>query len=74
MLITIIYHTDYRDEAKSLRNDIIAEWSDADTNMMGINDKINKAKYQIQLDGSVVYSGVNTTDNATIIDLIEERL
>jgi len=74
MLVTIIYHTDYRDEAKSLRNDIIAEWSDARTNMMGINNKINKAKYQIQLDGGVVYSGVNVTDNTTIINAIKERL
>ena len=74
MLVTIIYNTDYRSEANSLKSDIIEEWSDASVNMMGINDTINNAKYQIQLDGSVVYSGVNTTDNATIIDLIEERL
>ena len=74
MLVTIIYHTDYRDEAKSLRNDIIAEWSDADTNMMGVTSPINLAKYQVQLDGSVVYSGVNTTDNTTIINSIKERL
>ena len=74
MLITIIYHTDYRDEANSLKVDIIEEWSDASVNMMGINDTINNAKYQIQLDGSVVYSGVNTTDNTTIINSIKERL
>ena len=74
MLVTIIYHTDYRDEAKSLRNDIIAEWSNADTNMMGINDKINKAKYQVQLDGSVVYSGQSAGNNTTIINVIKERL
>ena len=74
MLVTIIYNTDYRDEANSLKLDIINEWSDASVNMMGINDTINKAKYQIQLDGSVVYSGVNTTDNTTIINSIKERL
>ena len=74
MLVTIIYNTDYRSEANSLKSDIIDEWSDASVNMMGINDTINNAKYQIQLDGSVVYSNVNTTDNTTIINSIKERL
>ena len=74
MLVTIIYNTDYRDEANSLKLDIINEWSDASVNMMGINDTINNAKYQIQLDGSVVYSNVNTTDNTTIINSIKDRL
>ena len=74
MLVTIIYNTDYRDEANSLKLDIINEWSDASVNMMGIRDAINNARYQIQLDGSVVYSGVNTTDNTTIINSIKERL
>ncbi len=74
MLVTIIYNTDYRSEANSLKLDVINEWSDASVNMMGINDSINNAKYQIQLDGNVVYSGVNTTDNTTIINSIKERL
>ena len=74
MLITIIYNTDYRSEANSLKLDVLDEWSDASVNMMGINDSINNARYQIQLDGSVVYSGVNTTDNTTIINSIKERL
>jgi hypothetical protein len=74
MLVTIIYNTDYRSAANSLKSDVLDEWSDASVNMMGINDTINKAKYQIQLDGSVVYSGVNTTDNTTIINSIKERL
>ena len=74
MLVTIIYNTDYRSEANSLKSDIIDEWSDASVNMMGINDTINNAKYQIQLDGSVVYSNVNTTDNTTIINLIKENI
>ena len=74
MLVTIIYNTDYRSEANSLKLDVINEWSDASVNMMGIKDSINKAKYQIQLDGSVVYSNVNTTDNTTIINSIKERL
>ena len=74
MLVTIIYHTDYRGEAKSLKSDVLSEWSDASVNMMGIRDAINKARYQVQLDGGVVYSGVNTTDNTTIINSIKERL
>tara|TARA_R110002012_G_scaffold298294_1_gene496624 strand:- start:298 stop:522 length:225 start_codon:yes stop_codon:yes gene_type:complete len=74
MLVTIIYNTDYRDEANSLKSDVLDEWSDANVNMMGIRDAINNARYQIQLDGSVVYSGVNTTDNTTIINNIKERL
>ena len=74
MLVTIIYNTDYRTEARALKEDIVNEWSDASVNMMGIKDTINNAKYQIQLDGSVVYSNVNSTDNTTIINSIKERL
>ena len=74
MLITIIYHTDYRDEANSLKVDIIEEWSDASVNMMGIRDAINNARYQIQLDGAVVYSGQSAGNNTTIINSIKERL
>ena len=74
MLVTIIYNVDFRSEANSLKSDILDEWSDASVNMMGINDTINNARYQIQLDGNVVYSGVNTTDNTTIINSIKERL
>ena len=51
MLVTIIYNTDYRDEANSLKSDVLDEWSDANVNMMGIRDAINNARYQIQLDG-----------------------
>ena len=74
MLVTIIYNTDYRDEANSLKSDIIDEWSDTSVNMMGIKDTINNAKYQIQLDGAVVYSGQSATDNTTVINSIKERL
>ena len=74
MLVTIIYNTDYRDEANSLKSDIIDEWLDASVNMMGIKDTINNAKYQIQLDGTVVYSGQSATDNTTVINSIKERL
>jgi hypothetical protein len=74
MLVTIIYNTDYRDEANSLKSDIINEWSDASVNMMGIRDAINNAKYQIQLDGAVVYSGKTAVDNTTVINNIKDRV
>ena len=74
MLVTIIYNTDFRTEANSLKSEIINEWSDASVNMMGINDAINNAKYQIQLDGAVVYSGQTAVDNTTVINNIKDRL
>ena len=74
MLITIIYNTDYRAEANSLKSDVLSEWSDTSVNMMGIKDAINNAKYQIQLDGAVVYSGQTAVDNTTIINNIKDRL
>tara|TARA_R100000458_G_C8136250_1_gene149241 strand:+ start:127 stop:351 length:225 start_codon:yes stop_codon:yes gene_type:complete len=74
MLVTIIYNTDYRDEANSLKSDVINEWSDVSVNMMGIRDTINNAKYQIQLDGAVVYSGQTAVDNTTVINSIKDRL
>ena len=74
MLVTIIYNTDYRDEANSLKSDVINEWSDVSVNMMGIRDAINNARYQIQLDGAVVYSGQTAVDNTTVINSIKDRL
>ena len=74
MLIVIVYSEGFESNAKSLRAAVKEKWDDASVNMMGIKDSINKAKYQIQLDGSVVYSGVNTIDNTTIINSIKERL
>ena len=74
MLVTIIYNTDFRSEANSLKTEVINEWSDASVNMMGINDAINNAKYQIQLDGAVVYSGQTAVDNTTVINSIKDRL
>ena len=74
MLVTIIYNTDYRTEARALKEDIANEWSDASVNMMGIKDAINNAKYQIQLDGAVVYSGQTAVDNTTVINNIKDRL
>ena len=74
MLVTIIYNTDFRSEAKSLKTEVINEWSYASVNMMGIRDAINNAKYQIQLDGAVVYSGQTAVDNTTVINSIKDRL
>jgi len=74
MLVTIIYNTDYRDEANSLKSDVLDEWSDANVNMMGIRDAINNARYQIQLDGAIVYSGQSAGNNSTIINNIKELL
>jgi len=74
MLVTVIYNTDFRTEANSLKSEIINEWSDVSVNMMGINDAINNAKYQIQLDGAVVYSGQTVVDNTTVINNIKDRL
>ena len=74
MLVTIIYNTDFRTEANSLKSEIINEWSGVSVNMMGIKDAINNAKYQIQLDGAVVYSGQAAVDNTTVINNIKDRL
>ncbi len=74
MLVTIIYNTDFRSEANSLKTEVINEWSDASVNMMGIRDAINNARYQIQLDGTVVYSGQTAVDNTTVINSIKDRL
>ena len=74
MLVTIIYNTDYRDEANSLKSDVINEWSDVSVNMMGIRDAINNARYQIQLDGAVVYSGQSAVNNTTVINSIKDML
>ena len=74
MLITIIYNTDFRNEAGSLKNDILEEWSDASVNMMGIRDALNGATYQVQHDGGVVYRGTTAGNNTTIINSIKARL
>lgn len=74
MLVTIIYNTDFRSEANSLKTEVINEWSDASVNMMGIKDAINNARYQVQLDGAVVYSGQTAVDNITVINSIKDRL
>ena len=74
MLVTIIYNTDYRSEAGSLKGAVLEEWSDASVNMLGIRDAINNATYQVQLDGSIVYTGRTAGNNTTIINSIKARL
>ena len=41
---------------------------------MGINGAINNATYQVQLDGSIVYTARSAGDNTTIINSIKARL
>ena len=65
---------EYAGEATSLRNAILEEWSDCKINKMGINGAINNATYQVQLDGSIVYTARSAGDNTTIINSIKTRL
>ena len=74
MLVTIIYNTDYRSEAGSLKGAVLEEWSDASVNMMGIRDSLSGATYQVQHDGGVVYRGTTAGNNTTIINSIKARL
>jgi hypothetical protein len=41
---------------------------------MGVKHSLSGAKYQIQLDGNILYRGDTTTDSTTIINSIKERL
>ena len=70
MLVTIIYSENMESNAKSLRSDVRAKWTDVNVNLMGTR----RTLYQIQLEDRVVYSADSVTDNNSIIDLIEERL
>ena len=74
MLVTKIYNTDYRTEAGSLKGAVLEERSDASVNMLGIRYAINNATYQVQLDGSIVYTGRTAGNNTTIINSIKARL
>ena len=74
MLVTIIYNTEYSSEAASLKGAILEEWSDCKINKIGVRDSLVGARYQVQLDGSVIYRGQTSTDNTTIINSIRERL
>jgi len=75
MLIVIVYSEQFTSNAKSLSKAVKDKWSDAKVNLMGVYGKHDEfAKYQIQLDKTIVYNEESVTDNGTIIDLIEERL
>tara|TARA_Y100000593_G_C4236804_1_gene299995 strand:+ start:157 stop:381 length:225 start_codon:yes stop_codon:yes gene_type:complete len=74
MEITVIYHTDFKNEALLLKKDLRERWSDASVNMIGILDHLSGAKYQIQLGQSIVTKSATPIDNTTVINLIEERL
>jgi hypothetical protein len=74
VLVTIIYNIDFRSNAYSLKESILDEWDDADINLLGINNTLNNAKYQVQFNGSIIYSSRTVTSNASIISLIEDIL
>ena len=74
MLVTIIYNIDFRSNAYSLKESILDEWDDADINLLGINNTLNNAKYQVQFNGNIIYSSRIVTCNASIISLIEDIL
>ena len=74
MLVTIIYNTEYAGEAGSLKGAILEEWSDCKINKLGIRGAINNATYQVQLDGSIVYTARSVGNNTTIINSIKARL
>ena len=74
MLVTIIYNTDFRVQADTLKADILQEWPDCSVNKIGVKDNLVGAKYQVQLDGNIVYTGKEPIDNTTIINSIKERL
>ena len=55
--------------------DIKTRWSDAEVNLMGVYGKTDSfSRYQVQLERSILYHNNVSTDNTTIINLIEERL
>tara|TARA_Y100000034_G_scaffold43703_1_gene53439 strand:+ start:1988 stop:2212 length:225 start_codon:yes stop_codon:yes gene_type:complete len=74
MLVVIMYNTDFKSQAISLKEEIKEEWEDVHINMIGISDHIGGAKYQVQLGTSVVSRSDSPVDNTTIINLIKERL
>jgi hypothetical protein len=74
MEITVIYHTDFNNEALLLKKDLREKWSNASINMMEIRNHIGGAKYQIQLGRSIVTKATTPIANTTVINLIEERL
>ena len=50
MLVTIIYNTNFKSNADSLRNDIKQEWADCNVNKLGVTESLIGAKYQVQFE------------------------
>ena len=75
MRVVIVYSNNLKSEAQSLKNDIKNKWSDAEVNLMGVYGKTDSfSRYQVQLERSILYHDNVSTDNTTIINLIEERV
>ena len=74
MLVTIIYNISFRDEAGSLDTAIKERWNDAQTNLMGVRDDIGGVRYQLQLNGAIIYRGDTPGSNSEILSLIEDGL
>ena len=74
MLVTIIYNISFRDEAGSLDTAIKERWDDAETNLLGIRDELGGARYQVQLNGTIVYRGDTPGSNSEILNLIQNGL
>ena len=75
MRVVIVYSNNLKSEAQSLKDDIKTRWSDAEVNLMGVYGKTDSfSRYQVQLERSILYHNKVSTDNTTIINLIEERL
>ena len=75
MRVVIVYSNNLKSEAQSLKDDIKTRCSDAEVNLMGVYGKTDSfSRYQVQLERSILYHNNVSTDNTTIINLIEERL
>ena len=75
MRVVIVYSNNLKSEAQSLKDDIKTRWSDAEVNLMGVYGKTDSfSRYQVQLERSILYHDNVSTDNTTIINLIEERV
>jgi|TARA_R100000482_G_scaffold100494_1_gene43897 hypothetical protein len=74
MLVTIIYNTNFNSNVDSLVDDLKQEWVECKVNKLGVTDSLMGAKYQVQFDGNIIYTGQTPGDNTTIINSIKERL
>ena len=77
MLVTIAYGPDYETNAKELGAAVLAEWTNADLNYVGLSSPEYAEKYQVQLEKDIVYSKKSDAaaeTAANIITKIKERL